>query len=224
MEHREIEILIADDHPVVRQGLCQAVEKDPELRVVAEVGGGKEALSQLRRLRPQVAVLDIDMPDLDGFAVAQAVRSDVPDTRIIFLTIHREESFLNKALRLGAQGYVLKDSATTDIIAAIKTVARGETYLSPMMASHLINRRRLSDQPQGVASLTPSERTVLKLIAEYKTTREIAAALVISTRTVETHRANICLKLGLRGSHALMKFALANLAEISVDSNGHSGA
>lgn len=210
----EIEVLIADDHPVVRQGLRQAIENAPGMKVVAEAGDGQEALFYLRRLRPQVAVLDIDMPLMDGFSVVQALREEALEVKVLFLTVHCEESFLNKALKVGAQGYVSKESPLAEVVVAISTVVSGRDYISPLMTRHIINGRRLPVQGMGLTSLTPAERKVLKLIAEYKTTREISADLSISTRTVETHRANICYKLALRGSHALMKFAVAHQADL----------
>ena len=210
----EIEVLIADDHPVVRQGLREAIERAPGLTLVAEVSDGEEALARLRQLKPHIAVLDIDMPLLDGFSVAQTIRAEGLTSKIIFLTIYREESFLNKALKVGAQGYILKDTALADIVAAIRKVGAGQSYVSPTMASYLINRLHIPEPEQGLASLTPSERAIIKLIAECHTTKEIAAQLFISPRTVETHRANICQKLGLRGNHALTKFALAHQAEL----------
>lgn len=210
----EIEILIADDHPIVRQGLRLVIEGAVDLKVVAEVGNGQEALDKLREIKPQIAVLDVDMPGLDGFAVAQAVREEKMDVKVIFLTVHREESFLNKALKVGARGYILKDSAMTDIVEAIKMICDGKPFVSPAMAAYFFNNSRPFEADLGIESLTPTERTVLKLIAEYKTTKEIAATLFISPRTVDTHRANICQKLNLSGSHSLMKFALAHQEEL----------
>ena len=210
----EINVVIDDDHPVVRQGLQQAIENVPGLKVVAEASNGQEALVQLRQLRPDVAVLDIDMPLLDGFSVAQALLDEALAVKVIFLTVHCEESFLRKALNVGAQGYISKDSGLAEIVAAIKIVADGEVYISPMMTTHPFARSKAPEQGQGLTNLTPTERKVLKLIAEYKTTKEISTLLSISPRTVETHRANICQKLTIRGSHALMKFAIANYVEL----------
>jgi DNA-binding NarL/FixJ family response regulator len=215
----ETQILIADDHPLLRQGLRQAIESDPQLIVVAEVGDGQGALERLRKLRPDIAVLDVNMPGLDGFAVARAIRDEQLPVEIIFLTVYRERTFFNQALDLGAKGYILKDSVSTDIVTAIKAVAAGEYFTSPALTSYLINRQRLVREPSspttGLSSLTPTERRVLSLIAAYKTSKEIADELCISFRTVNTHRANICQKLDLQGNHALMKFALAHQDELS---------
>lgn len=210
----EIEILMADDHPIVRHGLREAIKRVPGLKLVAEASDGEEALTRLRQLKPHIALLDIDMPLLDGFSIAQTISAEGLTCKIIFLTVYREESFLNKALKVGAQGYILKDTALADIVAAIRKVGAGQSYISPTMSSYLINRLRIPEQELGLTGLTPSERAIIKLIAECRTTKEIAVRLFISPRTVETHRANICQKLGLRGNHALTKFALAHQAEL----------
>ena len=209
----ELRILIADDHPLLRQGLRQAIEADPRLKVVAEAGGGRAALEQIERLRPAIAILDIDMPDLDGFAVVRELRARKLAVEIVFLTVYRDGRFLEEALGLGAKGYVLKDAAATDILASLRAVAAGEHYTSPSLTSYLVEARRGGPRaaaPPGLASLTPTERRVLALLADYKTSREIGEELHISHRTVQTHRVNICSKLELQGSHALMKFALAH--------------
>ena len=208
-----IRILIADDHPIVRQGLLQVIERDAELEIVAEAADGPDALLKIREHLPQVTILDIDMPTLDGFQVASAIREENIDVEIVFLTVHREESFMKKSFHLGAKGYVLKDSAVTDIVSAVKAAHRGQAFISPAMTAYLIKSRSVGAK-HGLESLTPSERNVLKLIAEYKTTREIADILFVSPRTIETHRLNICQKLHLQGSHSLMKFALKHLAAI----------
>ncbi len=215
----ETQILIADDHPLLRQGLRQVIESDPTLIVVAEVGDGNSALERLRKLRPHIAVLDVNMPELDGFGVAQAIRKEQLPVEIIFLTAYRERTFFNQALDLGAKGYILKDCASTDIVTGIRAVAAGEYFTSPALTSYLINRQLPTlAQPTvagDLASLTPTERRILSLIAAYKTSKEIGDELNISFRTVNTHRANICQKLDLQGNHALMKFALAHQDELS---------
>src|SRR5262245_46907596 len=214
----EVRILIADDHPIVRQGLRRTIGLDPRMKVVAEASDGRAALEKIQALQPEIAVLDINMPQLDGFAVARAVREQQLPVKIIFLTVYREETFFDEALDLGAKGYVLKDSAVTEITGSIRAVAAGDYYTSPAMTSYLIKRTAPGGwrgrQKPGLDDLTPTERRILKLIAEYKTSREIAEALFISYRTVQTHRANICTKLEIQGSHALMKFALDHKSQL----------
>jgi DNA-binding NarL/FixJ family response regulator len=214
----EIKIVIADDHPLVRDGLRRAIEAAANLKVVAEAGDGQTALDRILALKPDVAVLDIDMPVMSGFDVARALREQGIPTAVIFLTIHREEDFFNEALDLGAQGYVLKDSAASDIVTGIKAVADGQHFTSPAMTSYLVNRSRRTAEfrrsKPTLDDLTPTERQVLRLIADYKTSKEIADELGVSHRTIETHRANISAKLELRGSHSLMKFALSHKSEL----------
>jgi DNA-binding NarL/FixJ family response regulator len=214
----EITLIIADDHPIVRQGLRQAIEADAALKVLTEAGDGRAALEAIEKYQPQVAVLDIDMPLMDGFAVARAVRKKNLTVEMVFLTIQRDEDMVNEAVNLGVKGYVLKDSALTDIVICIKSVAAGQHYTSSVLTSYLVKRSSraaaLTEEKIGIKDLTATERRVLKLIAEYKTSKEIAEELFISYRTVETHRANICQKLDLKGSHVLIKFALAHKSEL----------
>lgn len=213
-----IRILIADDHPIVRKGLRQSILDEADFEIVAEAGDGREALRLIEKTRPQIAVLDIAMPGLDGFAVAREVLKQKLAVEMIFLTAHREVSLFEKALELGVKGYVLKECVLGDIASSIRAVAAGQHYTSPLMTSYLIGRRRqaadLGLRPPGLNDLTPTELRVLKLIAEGKSSREIADALSISYYTVETHRKNTCEKLGIHGSHALMRFALEHKAEL----------
>jgi len=215
----EIGIIIADDHPVFRQGLRQVIEKDQSLKVVAEAEDGQAALDQIRAHQPEVAILDLDMPKLDGFAVARAMQAERLPTAAVFLTMHKDEDLFNEALDLGVKGYVLKDSAITDIIGSIKAVTRGQNFISPQLSTYLLNRHgraaSLLEQKPGLERLTPTERRILRLVAENKTSKEIAQALFISVRTVDNHRTNISTKLELRGPHALLKFALDHKSELT---------
>lgn len=213
-----IRLLIADDHPLLRAGLRQVIETDARLQIVAEAEDGATALEQLVATQPDVAVLDIEMPQLTGFALLREMRAKRLPTAVVFLTMYRDEEMFNEALDLGALGYVLKDSATTDIVGAIRAAAAGQPYISPAISVFLFNRatrtNTLTKQLPGLNDLTPTERRVLKLIAENNTSKEIAAELFISYRTVENHRANICQKLNLKGSHSLLKFAFDHKYEI----------
>jgi DNA-binding NarL/FixJ family response regulator len=213
----EIRLVIADDHPIVRQGLRQIIETDPSLKIVAEVGDGAAALEKIRETGATIAILDVNMPHYDGFTVLREVRRAGLPTAVIFLTMHNDESSFNLAMDIGAQGYVLKESAINEIIACIKTVDAGRHYISPQLTTYLINRSQrttASADASPVQQLTATERRLLKLLAEYKTSKEIADELCISIRTVNNHRARISDKLGLQGSHALLKFAVERLTEL----------
>ena len=213
-----IRLILADDHPIVRHGLRQIIEADDALAIVAEVGDGKAALAAVQAHAPDVAVLDIDMPVLDGFAVVRALSTLPSRPEIVFLTMHSEQELFEAALELGIKGYVLKESAVTDIVAAIQAVAEGQPYLSPALSAHVLDHQRRQEGPDrlhpGLATLTPTERRVLKLIAADRSTKEIAAQLSVSPRTVETHRQNIGAKLDVRGSLALVRFALQHRAQL----------
>jgi DNA-binding NarL/FixJ family response regulator len=213
-----IRILIADDHPVFRQGLRQIIETDPQLKVSAEASDGEQALARLQDTPVDVAMLDLTMPLKDGFAVARAARELRLAVPLVFLTMHKDEHYLHAALDLGVKGYVLKDSAITEIVSCLKAVVAGQDYISPALSSYLIRRSNraasLAAAKPALEQLTPAERRVLKLIAEGQTSRTIAAELGIGIRTVEHHRNNITTKLELHGSHALIKFALQHQAEL----------
>ena len=212
----KLTILIADDHPMIRDSLRNAIESNTEWEVAGEAQDGEVAIELINKLQPAIVILDISMPVRNGFEVVSALRQKKVQTQVIFLTMHRNEDFFQRALDLDVRGYVLKDSAVIDVVSAIKAVSRGEHYTSPALTSYLIRKRSggssaaSSEQGLGLHSLSPTERRVLELIAEYKTSRDISEELNTSPRTVETHRTNICQKLGLHGRHALMKFALEN--------------
>ena len=209
---QEIRILIADDHPLMRQGLRQMIEMEPSLKIVGEAGNGSEALAIIEELMPDVAILDVDMPHQDGFQVARALAAKNNPAAIIFLTMHSDEVMFHAALDLGAKGYVLKDSAIDDIVTAIYEVVSGRAFTSLPMTSYFTRRQNYNQVPDeqqlGLRGLTPTEHRILKLLADYKTNKDIAEELSVSPRTIETHRARICQKLNLQGSHALMKFAV----------------
>lgn len=211
-------VLIVDDHPLFRQGLRQLVEADPRFQLIGEAGSGHEALAFIEQHQPDIALLDVNLPELSGLEVARRVQAQRLPTRIVVLTMFKEEETFNRALDLGVLGFVLKENAVQDILASLVAVAKGEHYLSPTISSYLVRRRgraeTLAAHKPGLDDLTKAERRILKLIAEKKTSREIAAELFISPRTVEAHRANISQKLDLRGSHSLLQFALENRSAI----------
>jgi DNA-binding NarL/FixJ family response regulator len=215
----KIRVVIADDHPVFTKGLRQVLTADPSLDVVAEARDGEAAFQCIQEHKPDVAVLDIDMPKKDGFDVVRAVQKQQLPVAVVFLTMHKNEALFNAALDLGVQGYVLKDSALTEIVDSVRAVATGHNFVSPVLSTYLFGRRRraqaLSQEQPSLGDLTPAERRVLQLIADAKTSGEIARDLYISVRTVEHHRANICTKLNLHGSNALLRFAMAHKSELS---------
>ena len=214
---KETTVLIADDHPIFRQGLKQLIEKQPGFRVVAEAEDGETALDLIATHAPAVAVLDLNMPKLDGFAVAQRAQQRELPVRIIILTMQKDELHFNEAINLGIQGYLIKDGAANEVIDCLKTVISGRQYFSPALSSFLLTRRRRASQTEklsGVGDLTPTEQRVLLLLSELKTTKEIAAELGVSPRTIDNHRAHICTKLDLQGSHALTKFAIQHKNEL----------
>lgn len=208
----EITVLIADDHPIFRHGLRQIIETDGQIRIVDEAENGAEALKKIGELKPQVAVLDVNMPQPDGLEVAKHLREGNLSTSVILLTMYKEDRFFNAALDAGVKGYVLKDSAISEITLAIRAVARGENFISPTLSTLLMKRLSRADKPQNnpLDSLTASERRVLKLVSEAKSNKQIADELFISIRTVENHRSNICAKLNLEGKNALLTYALTN--------------
>lgn len=218
MRQTTIRVILADDHPIFRRGLRQVLETDSQLQIIAEAEDGDAALARIQELRPDVAVLDVDMPGRDGFEVVRGLRDLRLTVPVVFLTMHKDAHFLNSALDIGVKGYVLKDSAVTEIVNAVRLVATGQNFISPQLSTHLLNRvnraAQLAEQQPGIDDLTPTERRVLKLIAEYKTSKEIADLMHIGVRTVEHHRAGIAVKLELKGSHALIKFAVEHQSEL----------
>jgi len=203
----EIRILLADDHPVVRKGLRYCIEESAGLKVVGEAGDGEAALAFIRELRPHVAILDIDMPKMDGLSVAREIARLKLDTKIIFLSLHRDEDMYRTAMDLGGQGYLVKDSAMQEVVAAVQTVVAGQRYLSSTIAMQLLQGGGAPEDPL-TRDLTLSERRILRLIADGKSSKEIGAELSIHYRTVENHRTNICRKLGIEGANALLRFAV----------------
>ncbi len=208
----EIKLIIADDHPIFREGLRQIIEKDQNIRIIGEADNGAKALELITEKKPDIALLDIDMPKADRFEVLAALREKGLNAQFVFLTMHKDEAIFNAAIDADVRGFVIKDSAATDIVTCIKEVARGKRFFSHVLSEFLLNRRNNQTSPLEV--LTVSERRVLRLIANGKTTKEIADELFISPRTVDHHRANIAAKLDLKGKNALLTFALTNKRQI----------
>ena len=208
-------IVIADDHPIFRSGLRAVIEADPAFLVVGEATDGEQALAMLADNKPDILVLDYNMPQLNGFAVLGQIADRKLEVIPVMLTMHNDEAMFSKAFQLGVRGYVLKDSASVDIVSCLHAVSQGQIYTSAAVTTYLLKRAtRSTGAADGIDSLTPTERKILSMIAEEKTSRTIADELFISVRTVENHRANISSKLGLSGSHALFKFAVHNQSDL----------
>jgi DNA-binding NarL/FixJ family response regulator len=210
----KLRVLIADDHPIFRKGLVLAISAERSIEIAGEAGDGQQALRLAEELKPDVIVLDIEMPLMNGLQVADEIIKRQLPVDIVILTMYKEEDMFNEAMDLGVKGYVLKESAVSDIVNSIKTVASGRYYLSPSISDFLVSRsdraRSLLKKRPQLENLTTTERKVLRLISENKTSKEIADGMHISYRTVENHRSNICNKLEIHGSHALLKFAIEN--------------
>jgi DNA-binding NarL/FixJ family response regulator len=209
-----LRILIADDHPIFRRGLCDVIETDPSLALVGQAANGEEALHHIAELRPDIAILDVHMPRLTGLQAARRLRETESPVKLVLLTMYEDESLLNEALDLGINAYVLKENAAEDLIQAIRAVADGKTFITASLTGALLRRRRDSEalhrERPGLQRLTPTEKRILRLIADDRTSKEIADLLGCAVRTVETHRQNMSQKLNLSGSHSLLKFAYEN--------------
>lgn len=213
-----ISVLIADDHPIFRRGLCDIIASDSTLRLLGEAGDGEEAWRQIRELEPAVAVLDVHMPRRSGIQIARLVSQQRLGVALIILTMDAEEGLLHEALNLGVKGYLLKENAIAELLRAIHRVASGDCHICPALSAALVRRNAawevLHEQKVGLDKLTPTERQILKLISEDHTSKEIAELLACSVRTVETHRQNISHKLELSGSHSLLRFAFDHKAQL----------
>jgi DNA-binding NarL/FixJ family response regulator len=205
-----IKVLVADDHMIVRSGIRQVLESEPGFEVVGEAGTGSEAWALAAKLQPDVIVLDISMPGESGLQVAARLRQRSPLPRVLILSMHDNAEYVLESVRAGADGYLLKDAAATELRSAIRTVCRGESYFSPPIASRLREALRGEHETHAgsLAQLTAREREVLQGVARGRTNKEMAAELGISYRTVETHRESLMRKLQIRTVAELTRFAL----------------
>ncbi len=205
-----IRVLLADDHTLLRAGVRALLEDLPGVEVVAEAADGPEALARAIELRPDVALLDIAMPGLSGLDVAARLARDCPEVRILILSMHKDEAYVRRAILAGAAGYLLKDADTGELGLALLAAARGETYLSPAVTTHLVAdyRRQAAAEPGPSDGLTARQREVLRLVAQGRTTKAIARTLGISAKTVESHRAVLMERLGIHDVPGLVRFAL----------------
>lgn len=214
--NNKIKIIIADDHPMMRSGVKSVLLTDSRIEIIAEAKDGEEAYNLIKRYNPDVALLDVEMPKLTGLEIVRRIVSEHINTKIIFLTMYKEEDMFNEAMDAGAFGYVLKENAVEDVLESVKIVSEGSYYISPLISNYLMNRMKTQNdfksKTPSVTNLTIAERNILKLISHEKTTQQIADELHISYKTVENHRNNISKKLNLSGTHSLVKFAINNKA------------
>jgi DNA-binding NarL/FixJ family response regulator len=209
-----IRVLLADDHTIVREGVRLCLEAMGDIAVVAEAEDGQEAVQLAMLLRPDVAVVDLTMPRLNGVEAIRQIKRDLPSTEVVVLSVHDSEAYVVQALRAGAAGYVLKRNAATELAAAIRAAHDGQAYLHPSIARRVIDDylSRIHASEDAITEpherLTPREREVLQLAAEGHSTRAIAGLLCLSTKTVEHHRASLMTKLGLHGQTELVKYAI----------------
>lgn len=206
----KVKIILADDHAIIREGLRPLLEKEPGMTVVGEAEDGRQALNLVRELQPDVVVMDITMPGLNGIEATRQIRQDFPEVKIVALSVHCDEQYVARMIQAGASGYLPKNSAFKELATAIKTVIANKTYLSPKIVDSVVQYMQ-KIKPAGDASesvLTAREREVLQLLAEGKTTKEISSHLNVSERTVDAHRQHIMTKLDLHSIAELTKYAI----------------
>ncbi|HLW73646.1 MAG TPA: response regulator transcription factor [Gammaproteobacteria bacterium] len=202
-----MKILVADDHTLMRAGLVSLIARMPEMEVVAEAEDGRQALRLVRDLKPDIVLMDIAMPGLNGLESAERIHGILPAVKIIILSMHASEEYVAQALKAGASGYLLKDAATAELEMALKSVSMGQFYLSPAISRQVVDTM-LHGGPTGLDLLTPRQREILQLVAEGKSTREIAEILHLSVKTVETHRAQLMDRLDIHDVAGLIRYAL----------------
>jgi DNA-binding NarL/FixJ family response regulator len=208
---KKIKVLIVDDHPVVRKGLWSCLENRPNLKIVGEATNGNEALKQIAVLEPDVVLMDISMPEMDGLQVTEKLHKDLPELKVLVLSVSSNRETVLRIIRAGARGYVLKESSPDELVKAIEMVNAGEAFFSPPVARIALNQYVSElDESDPASRLSDREREVLILIASGKSNKEIASDLGIGVRTIETHRERIMRKLSIRSVAGLTKFAIAN--------------
>ncbi|MGA7241131.1 MAG: response regulator transcription factor [Bryobacteraceae bacterium] len=206
---KRIRILLADDHAVVRQGFKMILAEQPDMEIVGEAGNGREALALAESLKPDIVVMDVAMPELNGIEATRRMGESVPHARVVALSMHKDSVYVREILRAGARGYLLKDSVAGDLVSAVRSVARGEGYISPQVSNAVLDdyRRHVTNP---IDTLTSREREVLQMLAEGKTNKEIAVILNLSVYTVDAHRGRIMEKLNLHSINEMVRFAVRN--------------
>jgi len=210
--HNTVRILIADDHTIVRQGLARMLNDQPDMKVVGEAVNGRTAVDKALALKPDIVIMDIAMPQMNGIEAAKRIRKDLPKTKIVILSMYSHEHYIHNLLEAGISGYLLKDSSGSDIVQAIHAAMNDETFLSPSISKVLVNTyrspRKVSSLAQRYQQLSNREREVFQLIAEGRSTRQISNMLFVSISTVKSHRSKIMEKLGAESSVQLVRFAI----------------
>lgn len=221
MNSEIIDVLLVDDHPIVREGIRSLLADRAQIRVVGEAADGTQAIEQVRRLRPQVVVMDIGLPEINGLEVTRRLSEETPDTRVVILTVYDNREYIVQALRCGALGYIVKNSPSDDLVRAIETVHRGELCYPGRIAADVLRQLATQGPTDDHPEISPRERQVLALVAEGFSNREIASRLELGIRTVETHREHISQKLELHSVAELTKYAIAHgLAQIDQPAGG----
>ena len=209
MQSKKIRVLLADDHKILRQGVRMLIDSQADKEVVGEAKTGREAIEEARRLKPDVVVMDVSMPELNGIEGTRHICDEMKHTRVLALSMHKDAVYVREILRAGARGYLLKDSEDDDLVRAIRCVQRGEAFLSPAISDAVLSdyRKHVSNP---VDLLTSREREILTMVADGKTNKEIANALNLSVYTVESHRGSVMEKLNLHNAGDIVRFALRN--------------
>jgi DNA-binding NarL/FixJ family response regulator len=214
----EIRIVIGEDHPFFRDGLRAALEQAASCRVVGEATDGVTALALIQSLQPDVAILDIGLPHMDGVMVVRSIRMQRLPVEVVFLTVRDDEEMFEEALNLGVKGYLLKDCTASELVRCVRAVSAGQHCTTPPMTSYLVCRthriERFAEKVPGLSLLTPHERAILRRIAQEQTSKEIAHEMGVAPKTIDAHRTNICAKLMIHGKHVLSRFAVRHRFDI----------
>lgn len=214
--NEQVKIFLADDHPIFREGLIKIIEKEKSFKICESSGNGNDAIDYIRLKKPTIAILDISMPGLSGIEISKTIFKEGLETIPIILTMYNDEEYLDEAMDIGVKGYLLKDSTTHEIIDCIKTILQGGFYISKELTDYLIkNKKNKSGKDEilnKLAKLTSSERQILKLLSQNKTSTQIADEMCLSHRTIQNHRMNICHKIGLCGHNKLLLFSIEHKA------------
>lgn len=220
MQGSRCRVAIVDDHPLFRQGLLQLIGQEPSFECVGVAADGVEALELLRTRCPDVVILDVNLPRLSGLEVARQLRREASPVKVVILTMNKDAETFNRALDLGVLGYVLKDDPESEVLESVRAVAAGRAFHTAALEASFVDRTRKALELRGtvpsLSCLTKAERRILRLVAEKKTSKQIADELSVSYRTIETHRSNICAKLAISGTHSLLQFAIENRAGLEV--------